>query len=472
MTRLSVLGALLPVLMTTTALGADEVAPEAIVEEEPLLFTLSGTAGVIGFNLPDFETGINGITDDNNLWGGMVGVSGSGVIGNGDLLNLGGWDLIFGFNAFVAIANSDHETSSWSPNGPGTLVITGLTTPSGGDNSIVLTTNGGVPSASADIDANNPQGDDEVSTLVSATGGGTNAADVSPSDPFNSFILGAATTSDGEADADGEAAAYGAIADTSGGVFVASGDIDDLDIETTTKRQLIYLGGDVTLGLAGDIGDGSAGQVYLGPSFRLLSLSDRTDININIPEVEQDLDEGETAVIMPDFTISTDGDVESAYLGGVLGGQFSFLASEGVTFTLGVEGGAYGVRASWTGRDRYSTCCGLFDPPGGEEVFLPSPNLTVRSDEISADFDAENTVAFAARGTGAVTWAIQDGLALSLGGSIEYLSKVATVDHNRTTFVSGDDNITWENDDNPPVATVNWGSMFDFALTASITGQF
>ncbi|MDB5542712.1 MAG: hypothetical protein JWQ89_4439 [Devosia sp.] len=459
MNRFVVLGALIPALMSSTALGADVLQEQALVVEDAPAFQLTGTAGIVGFHLPDFDTGVFDVTDDGLLWGGMLGFSAAAKVGGMD-----NWDVILGVSAFGAFAGSSNS-STWSPGAPGTLVITGLSTPSNaggpdGPDTITLTTDGGTNFATSDISGVNPQGDAAVVGNLSASGTTDNLGVVSPSAGGgpNSFIVGAATTGNGTA------AAYGAIADTSGGVFVAAGDIDDLSVETTVTRKLIYLGADITLGLAGEVNDGVSAQVYVGPSYRGLFQTNTTDVNINIAEVNP------SAIVIPEFSISTEDDIDSNYFGGVLGGNISFLASDGVTFSLGLEGGVYAVNASWTGQDTYSTCCGDFpngDPSGS------SPELTITADPITTDFADE--IAFAARGNAGVTWDLDADKSFTLGGSVEYLSKVATVDHgSRTTFTPGtDSDITWINGDNPPGATVlSWGSMINFALTASLTGHF
>lgn len=417
--------------MSSTAFAAD--ALQQVVADEPPAFTITGTAGVVGFDLPEFDTGVFGVTDEGMLWGGMIGVSASGTVSNTDQ-----WDVVLGINAFAAFAGSQ-SSSTWTPGGPGTLVITGLTTPStaGGADSIALTTDGGTNAANSTVNNRNPQGDPLLSSVIASSGTTDNDAAVVPSasGPPNSFILGATTTGGGDA------SAYGAIADTSGGVFVAAGDIGDLSVTTTVDRKLLYTGADITLGLSGDISDGVTGQVYAGPSYRGLFQTNTTDVNINIAEQQP------SAITIPEFTISTEDQIDSNYFGGILGGKFSVLASDGVVFTLGLEGGIYAVNASWTGTDTYSTCCGDFDPLGPAGA---SPTLSVEAVPQTADF--ADTIAFAARGNAGVTWALDGDKAFTLGGSVEYLSKVASVDHgSRATFTSGvDSDINWTNGNNAP----------------------
>lgn len=440
MTRLAVLGALLPALMCSTAYAAD-VLQEQVVEDAPA-FLITGTAGIVGFDMPDFDTGVFGITDEGMLWGGMIGVSASGSVGNAG----GDWDVVLGINAFGAFAGGSTSTTQ-SFAGPGTVYISGLSNPAG--TSIVTDST----VASSDVDHT-------ASGLATATvGTDTDAAFSSSSG--SGFIVGGVSTND-----DGTELSYGAIADTTGGIFVASGDINsELDVTTEVSRQMFYAGADITLGLGGTIGDGASAQVYVGPSYRGLFQENTTLVTANPVE--------STAVVtLPNFSISTLDDIDSHYFGGVLGGNVSFGASDGVVFSLGLEGGVYGVHASWTGRDTYETSGGFFDPDNTPPINgSTQPPLTVQGPEFTGDFD--DTIAFAARGNAGVTWAVGNNQALTLGGSLEYLSKVATVDHaGRTIIEPGDVSGAWPVTDPAPTYDLVWGSMVNFSITASLTGTF
>lgn len=447
MTRLAVLGAVFSALMGSTALAAD-VLQDAVVEDTPA-FTLTGTAGIVGFQLPEFSSGVFGVTDDSLLWGGVVGASGSSAISS-----TGNWDVVLGFNAFAAFAGGS-SSSTETFTGPGTVYITGLSTPTSGDQ---IALNAGANPVTANITHTNPAGGGSATALSAATGANNNVASVVPSGASNGFALGAVTTNVGGTND----AAYGAIADSSGGIFVGTGDIGGLSVTTDVSRQVIYVGADLTLGLSGSFGEGATASVYAGPSYRGLFQTNTTDVNVNIAE-------SPGVVTIPEFSISTEDDIDSNYFGGVLGGNLSFAATDGVVFSLGLEGGVYAVNASWTGQDTYSTCCGDFAPAGVSVG--ASPTLSVVSDALTSDFDSD--IAFAARGNAAVTWALGDNRAFTLGGSLEYLSKVAAVDHSGRTLVTGGSSATWNSGNAPvPATTFSWGSMVNFAVTASLTGQF
>lgn len=441
MIRLAVLGALLPALMCSTAYAAD-VLQEAVVDDAPE-FLITGKVGGIVFDMPDFDTGVFGINDDTLAFGGMVGLSGSGAVSSA-----GDWDVILGFNVFGAIAGGS-TTTAYS-DGPGTVYISGLSNPAG-----TITTDavpgGAPPDVGTTVNA---------SSATATSGTDTGAGFAAPSG--TGFIVGAVSTNDDPAG--DTVVTYGAIANTTGGIAVVSGDLDGA-ISTEVSRQIMYLGADVTLGLGGEIGDGTSAQVYIGPSYRGLFQENTTTVTVNLPE-------SQPVVTLPNFSIATLDDIDSDYLGGVLGGSVAFGAGDGVVFTLGLEGGVYGVRASWTGQDTYETSGGVFDPDGGGPIaFGPQPTLTVQGPTFERDFD--DTIAFAARGNAAVTWAVGSNQALSLGGSLEYLSAVATVDHaGRTVVNDGVLTGAYPGTDPAPTTTLRWGSMVNFAITASLTGTF
>jgi len=431
MSRSKVLGSLLSVLLVTTAGGAlgQDATGEAV-------FALTGTGGVSGFNLPAFDTGVFGHTAGGAMLGGMIGGNITAGIGQMD-----DWDFLVSLSAFGAFGTG---SSSWtdtftSANGP--VIVTGLTTPDAG--SIVL-----APGTADDVTVTGANGG---LIDIDSAGGTNNVAAVTPSGP--GFINGWATTGVGSA-------AYGAIADDSGGIFIASGDIDGLSITTDVRRTIAYGGADLTLGLAGQFNGETNVQVYAGPSFRGLGQGITTDITIDIPEVLP------SVLTHPEFKISVNDTLTSHYFGGVLGGSASFATSPGMLFTLGLEGGVYSVHANWSGRDTYSTCCGAEGTP----LSTVSPTLSVQGPTQTYDFGS--TIAFAARGNGAVTWALDENKSFSLGGSVEYLSRVATVNHSGLTQTNAlsDDWTTATAD--TAASTFAWGDMWNFSITGSLTGHF
>lgn len=412
-------------------------------------YTLTGTGGVIAFGLPSFDTGVFGHVAGGSLMGGMAGGTFSMTTGR-----MNDWDVVVSVNAFGAFGTG---TSGWTDtfSGPGTVIITGLTTPANGSITLATTTPAGT--SSANIANTNPQGGGSTA-VASATGGTNNVGFVAPSIVGNSFIIGA-LSNDGVT----TGGAYGAIADTSGGIFIGTGDLDGLSILTSVTRQIGYGGADVTVSLKGKPNETTGVEVYAGPSFRHLSETDTTNVSVNIPELPP------TATIFPEFGLSHVDQLSSSYFGGVVGTNLSFLASPGVVFTLGLEGGAYSVSASWIGQDTYSTCCGDFL---AAPFAAGSPTLSVSADPSTYNF--ANAIAFAVRANGAVSIALKDNLALTLGGNVDYLSQVAQVDHaNLTQVIPGQQDASWTNaSGTAATSTFSWGQMLNFGVSASLTGSF
>lgn len=448
MNRLILLPLVTLLLASTTAVQAQDAAPTPVASP----FTLTGTGGVMGFQLPAFNSGVFGHAGPGTIFGGMIAGNITGSIGKLD----NGWNVLASLNVFGAYASgTSNFTDSFT--GPGTVTITGLTTPSGGTGGSSITTSAG-SSSTTNVIENDPQGNNQTGS-ASASGGPSNLGFVKYND--NSFILGGAT-SDGT-----DGSAYGAIADTSGGVFVGSlsGAASGINVSTSVQRQLTYVGADLTYGVAGQVNDKTSLQVYAGPSFRNLGQKTTTDVNVDVGAVSA------SAVTMPEFSMSQVENLDSYYLGGVLGADLSFVTSPGVVLSLGGEGGIYNVNASWNGTDTYSTCCGNFEDSTTNTVG-PSPSRSVTSD--GSSYKYSNTVGYAARANAGVTFAIGGNKALTLGGNVEYLSKVAQVTHNQTTF---DDTSTTGgfNSGTPsttPTSTFGWGHMLNYGATISLTGTF
>ena len=193
------------VLLTTAAASGAAMAQDAGAPQ----FTLTGTGGVVGIMLPTFDTGAMGETASGGLIGGMLG--GNITTGVGQI---GDYDGLLSLNVFGIYGMGMTSSSTDTYSGPGTVIISGLSAPDAG--SITLDP-GGDPVVSI-AGANGATGQ------IDAAGATINDALVSPDGV--GFILGAYTN-------DGDAASYGAIADTSGGIFIASGDFSGLAIETS-----------------------------------------------------------------------------------------------------------------------------------------------------------------------------------------------------------------------------------------------
>jgi hypothetical protein len=267
----------------------------------------------------------------------------------------------------------------------------------------------------------------------------------------------------------GQGMAAGAVASSDGGIFVATGDLAGMEVTTDTSRNIFYTGADLTLGLGRADNGGTLYSVYAGPSYRGLYQNIVTDLTVDMAEVD---DGG--AVTLPNFTISSDENLNSQYLGGVLGGTAAFSVGDGMILSLGVEGGVYGVSAKWNGKDTYSSAGGLFNDPNDDDAgSVAQTPISVTAGQLSEDDITNDTIAFAARGNASLTWAISHNQAFSLGGNVEYLSQVATVTHDRVLEPAYDPTTSWSAGDAPTGApTFSWGSMVNFGITASLTGTF
>jgi hypothetical protein len=411
------------------------------------VFTITGTGGLNVAGVPAFDTGFFGHQAGGALIGGMFGVSGSGSVATFDDVS-----LVLGINAYVGFAGG---LSSWTDSfsGTGTVVITGLTIP-GGNAAMDLDPNSGT-----DVSVN---GVGTAAGTIAAAGGVVNVGFVAPDNAGAGpgFIGGV------YAEGNGNFMSGGFIADTSGGVVGIAGDLDGLSITTTTARSLTVAGAEFTAGLAGNISDTVALQVYAGPSVRSVTGVENTNVTVNFFE------QPPSATTFPEFTIGQTDTLTGTYIGGLVG-LSSSIVTDGVIYTLGVEGGVYNVNASWRGVNTYSTCCGNFDPAGGVVNGVPagsgaSPNLAVSSTPMTYDF--ASTMAVNAKANAGVTFALSENQALTIGGSAEYLSHVAQVSHPSQTTVTGGDEVT--SFSAPAASTFSWGSMISLGGTISITGSF
>jgi hypothetical protein len=264
-------------------------------------------------------------------------------------------------------------------------------------------------------------------------------ADVAAVTPgTNEFELSAVTTTTTPTNAQ-----YGGVGSTSGGGFVANGPVD---MTTTINRSVYYGGVDLTIGMEGSMNAPGDVTVFGGPSVRALAQNNKTSQKFDIPEVP-----AADAITIPTYTLAINDDLMSTYLGGVLGSNVSFAGGNGVTFTLGAQGGIYMVHSTYNGHDTYSTCCGQTGSPQNS----PSPSISV--DGPSHITDLGNTVAFEAKGSGAATIALDANKSFTFGGDVGYLSYVPTV--NRTgTGVGG--------------VTFGSGSMITYGVKGSLTGHF
>jgi len=458
-----------PFLVGTTALvqAADPVQAVYAVDDAHPLFSLTGTVGGVAMDLPD-GGGLflgEGANDPNDwLLGGTVGLN--AAVGTGEVL--GGLQGFIGLNLFGTYAYGDfNKTSNFTGNG--IVVVQGGAGPFQSD--ITIGTSSTATNGSADLTSihNNGQGGSESFTAHAETDIGPGAQDVpytSNGGAGDSFQWGGLQTRVNGAG--GSATAYAALADEYGGVFIASGNLDGLNLTQSYKTEALYLGGDVTFGLSGQNGTTTL-QGYVGPSYRYLAQRNTTtsDLFVDVPEYVGAAD-------FPYFSMSTTDTYSSHYMGGIAGLQATIPTSATTAITLGVEGGAYYTMASVTSDGNYQVWGGDLVSGGSIPDVAPAPGavapLEVVADGVTYEAD---TIAFAARGTVAYTMAIAQNAQLTFSGSADYLSAVAQTAVNTTLNSYDDDDIGGVHYQSGGTNDrISWGQMLNLSGSVSLTGQF
>jgi hypothetical protein len=154
-------------------------------------------------------------------------------------------------------------------------------------------------------------------------------------------------------------------------------------------------------------------------------------------------------VVFPLYSLAWDETIDSTYIGGVVGVATATALSDTMTLNVGGEARIYSVSSDYEGASTASVSGG--SPSVLEEVAA------------GATSSSADDVAFGVKGQVGVSWLVADQMQLTLGGSAEYLSKVATVDR----------------PDSPSMApgfdaspSLSFGDMWSFGGTISLTGQF
>jgi hypothetical protein len=457
-------------LLCSTALVQAADMPQKVqyIDDAHPIFTLTGTVGAVVMDLPD-GGGLfrgEGANDPNDLLlGGTVGIS--GTAGTGPLL--GGLEGFVGFNAFATYAYGDfNKTSNFT--GPGVVVMQGGTGPY--LSTISIATSSDATSAHADIYSThtNPGLGGESVTVHSQTNVGPGGEDL----PYTSNSAtggtsfqwgGGQTRVEGGA---GSATAYAALADANGGVFIAAGNLDGLNLTQNYKTEALYTGGDVTFGVSGQNGTTTL-QGYVGPSYRYLAQRNamNSDLFVDVPEYEG-------VAEFPYFSMTNTDEFSSHYMGGIAGLQATIPTSNSTAITLGVEGGVYYTMASLSSDSSYAVWDGNLDDGGAID---PSPDPGAIDPPIVVDANGvkyeANTIAFAVRGTAAYTMAIAQNAQLTFSGSADYLSAVAQTAVNASVAgYDGDDNGTVTYESGGSNNRIAWGQMLNLSGSVSLTGQF
>jgi hypothetical protein len=432
-------------------------APAVVHGQENL--SLGMTAGIGSISMPGFETGITGTGEGESLsasgLGPHLGFSGGLTLGRA-----GSFDMSLGWSGFGTVVQRGFSQTQ-NLTGTGFVIISGLTTPGNSSISLATTSGGGTAGASAAVNNANPEGGTaNLAVTAPAAGGVQNAAAVTPAAGGESFSYGGVAT-DG---ASGSALAFGAIGASDGGLFIASGDLTGLAITTTGSSYSFYGGADVSLAFAGVMSERVAVQAYAGPSYRFLGQHNETTISIDVPEAAP------SAIEFPTYSMENDYDLDTHYLGGVLGLNASYLLNDHLILTLGGEGGVYHAVDKLRGTQRYVV-------GGGDNGAGPYPEQSVASTVPGLE---SNGMAWSARGNGLLTVLLGPNRQLSFGGTVEYLSRVANVDQQAPTVTttgygtgSDDGSVDYAAagaGGASPILT--FGDMWSFTGSVSLTGQF
>jgi len=424
---------------------------------------VSGGVGVGVIKLPSGQNGVltsGNVTTNASTDKFIVGPNGS-LSAAVQLGKLGDMDTFFGVNVFGTYGKGSwNDTTIYS--GVGTVIIPGVSLPDNG--SITLTTTRGASAtASSSVQYSPPDGTGPYSAVSSANTPGPGdgvqtGADVQAPVGSNSFGVSGSNTA--VASGVGNSLAYGGIADESGSILIIAGNLDGLSISTSITTQVLYGGGDVTLGVSKLQDEGLVLQAYAGPSYRYIGQWSTTsigaDMTVNIPEVT-----GSTSIHplwSQDTTIMTS--LNSHYFGGVVGGGIQRAVSDKVTIGVGAEASLYYATAYLRGQGSVRTHDG--QDGGG----IPSPDRTVVQD-LTTTYAGQ--LAYAVRAQASATYALSETTALTLAGSVDYLSAVARP-YGGAVVTGTNGNASWTSGANN--GNVSFGDMLGFTLTASLTGAF
>jgi hypothetical protein len=458
--------ALIPALLGSTAVYAADLDAQPAPDDTHAFFSLTANGGVAALKMPDGSNGVlfqgsGSVSDPASpiLLGGTVGLGFSAGVGQ-----VGDWDTFIGANIFGTYAQGD-STFNQKFSGVGMVAIPGVSTPSNG--SINLSTSripGGDAHATIHVIDHDPLGGggdvtvDQDSPNLATAASSSNVASAA-----HSFIFTAANTIGG---ANASSLAVGAIADSSGSLFLAVGNLDGLAIQSSISQKVLYAGGDLTFGAARAFDSTTSVQAYAGPSYRFLGTS--TDMNTSLvadlPEVSG------TTVVHPLYSVARDSEVGSHYFGGVIGASVSHQVTDAISVTLGGEASLYYMHSTLSGRESVSIAGGSgigdgVNPP----VIGPITPQTVNYNGRTASGD---DIAYAVRGQSAVTMSVTPNIDVSLAGTVDYLSKVARTNGGADvvyTQTPTSANASWASG---AKSLLSFGDMWAFTGTASLTGHF
>ncbi len=448
--------AIVPALLGTTAVVAQDG-----------FFAAGLSIGGGAIKLPSGQNGVLTL-GDVTVTGNPDPLLPAGTLGFNAAAGLGKWgeyDAYAGLNLFAT-----YGTASWSGtqnfSGIGTVYIPGISLPDNGSIELHTTRGDEVGIATSNVIATSPQGSnyniDASASTVGGVGAQSDAAVSGNADPApNSFVVAGTNTEVSAPNTNGTALAYGGIADTSGSLLIITGDLAGLSISTQTSTQVLYAGGDLTVGVSKVQDETTALQAYAGPSYRFLGQWSNTTIGAT--QLSVDIPEEASPTVHPlwDQTTTFNTALNSHYFGGVLGAGVSKQVSDKVSVSAGAELSGYYTLASLNGRGSVRTHDGV--SPSN----VDSPDITVVQDPVNV---LTHTLAFAARAQASATYALADNTGLTVAGSVDYLSAVARPYGGAAVTGSGG-NASWSSGSGDNSA-VSFGDMFVFTGTVTLSGQF
>jgi hypothetical protein len=137
-----------------------------------------------------------------------------------------------------------------------------------------------------------------------------------------------------------------------------------------------------------------------------------------------------------------------------------------MSLNLGGEVGFYGVHTSYEGSESYTVTGGL-----------PTPvdQTVVNENGMSGDDD---TTAFSAGASASISMPVGAAMLFTLGGGVDYLSKVATLERGSaadvvsTTSYPDDDSTASYDAAEDLSPSISYGSGASWRLTGSLSGHF
>ena len=432
----------LPLLLAPTATLAADLGVSASGPG----YTLTASGGFVAFGLPAQDTAVvdSGAGSFASTAAAINALGFKGSLGGSfDLGVMDGAKLSIGGNVFGAIASGSSSAVD-TFTGPGTVVISGYSTPAG---SIALITGA------------NPQ------SAISGTGAAAADQTITTSGP-STDVIGAVQHAAGSAfslaiaSTNPSGAAHGAIATSAGGIFVGTGSLNDLTVATRDTQSLVYTGANISLSASGELADGAELQASVGPAFRRLGQHTTIITTVNIPS--------QTGLVMPSYADNRTEDLTSDYFGALGGLGVSKKVNDTTTFSIGGEVGIYNRSSSFTGSESYAL------GGGSGTSGLPLAAQSVAGS--AAPSGSANGMAYSASISGALTLAMTKSLSLSLGGSAEYLSSVPVLSHGVTSLVAGaggaDASYAGAAGSAGALPKMGFTSMVNFGATISLGGHF